>query len=76
MIDVYENTIVYTIHTMSSVLANLIAHMTVNTIAHNNVHTSKSDSARDKLVFIFEGNIIVPHYCGLDSAYGIIILHF
>lgn len=54
-------------HTTSPVLANLIAHMTVNTIAHNNAPTRQIDSARDKLLFIFEGNIIVPHYCGLDS---------
>lgn len=54
-------------HTTSPVLANLIAHVTVNTIAHNNAPTRQIDSARDKLLFIFEGNIIVPHYCGLDS---------
>lgn len=76
IVDANTNTIVYATHTMSPVLANLIAHMTVNTIAHNNAPTRQIDSARDKLLFMFEGNIIVPHYCGLDSAYGITILHF
>lgn len=47
--------------------------MTVNTIAHNNAPTRQIDSARDKLLFMFEGNIIVPHYCGLDSKRYILI---
>lgn len=47
--------------------------MTVNTIAHNSANTKQIDSAHDKLSFIFGENIIVPHYCGLDSKSYILI---